>query len=353
MNVLELLPFGKIKKQVVAEVVAKAKILGYDLEPGEVGIKHSEGFAYWLVMPNVLHCWEIVYHDGMPVDRECATILFMTIQSKRTVLQANRGLFGRPAALAPKPTGYEIVMRDWSLVAVVDPACEVSWGEDAFRYLLSQVLCLDAQSQQVSQGLRRQKEKKVKGIPFSREMILAIQNTEFDRYPPFPIDLTGPFKGVTRRTHKKLYRVGEVRVLRESLVKIEQVAVYEADGDLVRGQDDQPVVWEWKRDRLPSIFMPDFAGREFVEIVKVARSRLGSMGPMDLVYEGLLVTNDWMNEHYPEGWGAKEEEAEYRLRWKRLWESINGRGTCQPDVLVYEYHFKRVREYESGMSVSS
>ena len=79
MNVLKLLSFSQIKKDVIEEIVAKAIELGYDLEPEEVGIKKSEESGYWLIMPHVLHKWEIVYQDSIPVDRECATIPFMTL----------------------------------------------------------------------------------------------------------------------------------------------------------------------------------------------------------------------------------------------------------------------------------
>lgn len=184
-----------------------------------------------------------------------------------------------------------------------------------------------------------------RGIPFSTPMILAIQNTAFDRYPALPLhNPAGAVKCHTRRKHKEaLYHVGDVHPIRESLIRVKHGAVYEAGQSPVMVADVQ-VPWKWQRDRLPSIFMPNIAVREWVEIIKASPSTLGVMGVMDLVYEGLNVTNAQMNVLYPRGWGAKEEIEEYRYQWKRLWEILNGPGSCRPEVEVMVYRFKRVHE---------
>jgi len=186
----------------------------------------------------------------------------------------------------------------------------------------------------------------MRGISFSAQMIQAIQNTQFDRYPALPLDdPAGAIKCHTRRNHQDVqYHVGRVYYVNEPLIRVKHGAVYEADGVPVTGEDGRQVAWQWQRDRLPAIFMPKYARREWVRIIKVERSTLGAMGVMDLVYEGLLVTNDQMNTLYPDGWGAVEEEKEYRQEWKKLWETLNGRGTCQPSMKVMAYHFERVHE---------
>jgi len=186
----------------------------------------------------------------------------------------------------------------------------------------------------------------MKGIPFSGPMVLAIQNTQHDHYPALPLDdPAGAIKCHTRRNHQDVqYHVGRVYLVKEPLRKLGEMAVYEADGAPVTGEDGRQVAWQWQRDRLPAIFMPNFAGRDWVQIIKVEKSTLGAMGPMDLVYEGLLVTNAQMDKLCPDGWGAAEEEAEYRRQWKILWETLNGRGTCQPGARVMVYHFERTHE---------
>lgn len=187
----------------------------------------------------------------------------------------------------------------------------------------------------------------MRGISFTSEMVKAIRNTEIGRWPPFPIDVTGAFKGVTRRLAgkkgKSWYKIGSTYAVNEALIRDEGGACYESDGVQVKDANGDPVAWKWKRNRLPAIFMPNMAAREFVRIVKIAKSRLGDMKPMDYVYEGLLVTNDQMNQLYPGGWDGSNEFDEYKKVWVKLWEAINGQGSYHAGVSVVEYWFKRLR----------
>jgi len=183
------------------------------------------------------------------------------------------------------------------------------------------------------------------GIPFISELVRAIRNTEFEHYPALPLlDPAGPVKCQSRRNDQDVqFHIGHTYIVKEALKRQKHSAIYECDQSPVLGSDGRQIAWRWVNDRLPSIFMPHAYARDWVRIIKVERSTLGAMTPLDLVYEGLNVTNAQMDQLYPDGWGAKQEEAEYRLRWKNLWEYLNGQGTCKPSTPVMVYHFIRAR----------
>lgn len=197
----------------------------------------------------------------------------------------------------------------------------------------------------------------MRGIPFSTPMVKALLNTRPDvDGPASPIDPTGPVKGFTRRIPKDQvamskmallprYVVGQVYVVREGLRrgKMPDRAFYQAGG-LVRPAD--PILWRWKRDKLPSRYMPDEAGRLFVKIVGVEAADLETITGMDCVYEGILVTHDEMDRQYGEGrWGAKEEETKYICKFARLIDELHGRGTWASGPLCWVYEIRRVSSY--------
>ena len=157
VGVLELLSFSRIKKQTIEAIVSKAKALGYDLESEEVGSRQSET-GHWLIMPKILHKWSVVYEDGYPVDKERATLAFMHVRQNHKVAFTNvqsRGLFN-PTIPKPEPDGYEIVMLEWSLVAVVSPEGAVTWGKTALDDLVTRVLHGSIEENKISRALQSQ-----------------------------------------------------------------------------------------------------------------------------------------------------------------------------------------------------
>jgi len=157
VGIFEILSFSRIKKQTIEEIVARAESLGYDLEPEEIGSRQAES-GHWLIMPKVLHKWTILYEDGYPVDRERATLEFVHVRQNHKLnfkKVQSRGLFN-PTKPRPEPDGYEVVMLEWSLVAVLAPDGAVTWGKEAFNDLLTRVLHMNTEDQQLSRALQSQ-----------------------------------------------------------------------------------------------------------------------------------------------------------------------------------------------------
>jgi len=157
VGVLELLSFSRIKKQTIEAIVSKAKALGYDLEPEEIGSRQAES-GHWLIMPKVLHKWSIIWGDGYPVDRELATLEFVHVRQNHKIsfrAMESRGLFN-PTKPRPVPDGYEVVMLEWSLVAVLAPDGTVTWGKEALNDLFTRVLHMNTEDQKLSRALQSQ-----------------------------------------------------------------------------------------------------------------------------------------------------------------------------------------------------
>lgn len=212
----------------------------------------------------------------------------------------------------------------------------------------------------------------MKGIAFCDQMSLAILNTKPDVWPAQAVDPGKPFKSQTRRRIKNQppdgwvnvcsescpgyvlfadpadwkagitqaaipgharFQVGEVFYVKEGLKRVpgkihgmELGAQYAADGVLV------PSVgyWRWKRDFLPSIFMPREAARTFGVIKAVRAERVGEIMPDDIVAEGLPDIGP--DEHCRILYDALRE----------VWEHLHDPDAWERNEWVWVYEFARV-----------
>lgn len=88
---------------------------------------------------------------------------------------------------------------------------------------------------------------------------------------------------------------------------------------------DKPEDRKWK----PSIFMPRIASRITLEITAVRVERLQDISSKDALAEGV----DY-DVSKPDGWPID--------RYRKLWESINGKGSWDKNPWVWVLEFKRI-----------
>lgn len=189
----------------------------------------------------------------------------------------------------------------------------------------------------------------MKGIPFSSQMVRAIQNTRINEHPAWPIDPAQGFKRVTRRLCRSQdlgiirakgpgYKIGQVYVVREGLYKgTDGLAYYQADDACVDPLADRESCWGWKRDKLPGIFMPDRAGRLYVRVLQAEPQRLSDMTGMDCVWEGLTIDTSTLDPFTKEA-----EETAYLDAFADLFDSLHGPGTWAKNPWVWVYQLQRV-----------
>lgn len=110
---------------------------------------------------------------------------------------------------------------------------------------------------------------------------------------------------------------------------------------------------KWK----PSIYMPRWASRITLEVTGVRVERLNEISKDDAIAEGV----DWVS---PEFYGAEPPEPDSdgvavgdrhgpnfaRDNFRRLWESINGKGSWATNPWVWVVEFKRLEQEESRTS---
>lgn len=91
-------------------------------------------------------------------------------------------------------------------------------------------------------------------------------------------------------------------------------------------EDGAPTEGPWK----PSIFMPKEASRIRIEITNVRIERLWDISKKDAIAEGVQTL--YPVDHY-----------------KRLWESINGKGSWNKNPCVWVIQFKKIDGKEVGL----
>lgn len=139
-------------------------------------------------------------------------------------------------------------------------------------------------------------------------------------------------------------KVGDRLYVRESFRFINEgthgAIGYEADG-LIRlmpsaptADDDPHAWWVVGRDRhgeklRPGIFLPKWASRLTLEITEVRVQRLNEISIADIAREGVIPPNDGFT--CDKDWAMGE--------WRKVWESINGKGSWERNPFVWAISF--------------
>lgn len=114
--------------------------------------------------------------------------------------------------------------------------------------------------------------------------------------------------------HRCPYQAGEIRYLREPLVRDGRgLARYEDDDALVFGPDGEPVVWRWKLARLSQIFLPKELARTFVRLNGIRGERVQTISAVDVLAEG--ITERFL--------GEAQRGKQLVGRFETLWDTIN------------------------------
>lgn len=127
---------------------------------------------------------------------------------------------------------------------------------------------------------------------------------------------------------------GDVQYIKEGL-RINgagTTAVYDADGLPVM-LDGESVDWKWKVKALPSIYMPRFAARTFVENTLVRVERLADISEEDALAEG-----GWEYRNCPI---HKNPIASFRELWHTI-HAADGPNGWNASPWVWAISFKRI-----------
>ena len=146
---------------------------------------------------------------------------------------------------------------------------------------------------------------------------------------------------------KPKYQKGDILWVKEPLVEYEiddvsfTEAFYEAD------LKPCGVSWQWKKDRLPGMFMPKNFTRIWLEVIDVRPERLQDITDEDAIREGIQKF-EYMS--YSVGYGTKKlalgvMPGTAREAFRRLWNKINAkRGFPREDnPWVWRIEFKKVK----------
>lgn len=205
----------------------------------------------------------------------------------------------------------------------------------------------------------------MKGMCFCDAMVLALLNTKPDVRPAEAVDPGKPFKSQTRRIINPQpdcapngfwleprptpsFQPGEVFYVKEGLVKApihpaaafgspasHQLAKYSADHKPAFTSATgllQFLSWRWKRDFLPSRYMPREVARSFGVIRAIRRERVQGIEWKDILSEGV----DPFGFDYS---GNPQEIARLCAYWMHLWRRIHGKGAWERNDWVWVYEF--------------
>lgn len=216
----------------------------------------------------------------------------------------------------------------------------------------------------------------VKGIAMSAPMVLALLNTKPDLWPAEPIDASKPFKWQTRRvikpqpylyadatawkwegkevanywpknetpspiiTWEAPFQPGDLLYVREALRKspVElswgpPFATYAAD----EVAPSPCIKWRWKRDYLPSIFMPKEAARLWLRVMDVGAGRVQEITDADALAEGVMAAYEH-NEL-----AATHLSAYPRQAFAAFWDSLNLQRGYGWDVNPWTWKYEIMR----------
>lgn len=122
--------------------------------------------------------------------------------------------------------------------------------------------------------------------------------------------------------------------------------------DYSQEQEREQAMCRWR----PSIHMPRVRSRIDLEVVAIRVERLQEISAQDAIAEGLdALTKDGVTVKHgiadldglpgtdDHGWAWKDWERDPRDAYRKLWESINGKGSWDSNPWVWVVTFTRVR----------
>ncbi len=213
-------------------------------------------------------------------------------------------------------------------------------------------------------------------IPFSTPLVRAIRNTEPDVWPAEPIDATKPFKWQTRRLmnpqpdhfHRDIYgkgrpwtqadwerllpqcgdeeikpryRVGDLLYVTEALEPSQSGIVVYAEDGCPAWREGGSVTWPWKVAKLCARYMPKWAARTWLEVMRVRAERLESISEDDARAEGLTL-EPCTHPNCGPGSGTRCAVDNYRGMFAVTWNKLHPDAVWGSRPCVFVYDFKRV-----------
>lgn len=146
---------------------------------------------------------------------------------------------------------------------------------------------------------------------------------------------------------EKKPKPGSIFAPRTTFERLQQQSLTDAKQAGIVPDENGRVKWEKScspcRIR-PSIHMPRWASRILLEIVSVRVERLQEISREDAAAEGIChmaETND--KSIHPDGCTVIQRHYWPEQNYQRLWESINGPGSCDANPWVWVIEFKRVK----------
>lgn len=101
---------------------------------------------------------------------------------------------------------------------------------------------------------------------------------------------------------------------------------YSADGAHILTKEGFEIVWEYKRNKVPSIHMQKNIARIWLEVVSVRVERLQEISESDAISEGIKDCNN---------------AGSFRAKFADLWESINGIESWDLNTWVWVVEFRK------------
>ncbi|MDK1031907.1 MAG: hypothetical protein QGD94_07870 [Planctomycetia bacterium] len=103
-------------------------------------------------------------------------------------------------------------------------------------------------------------------------------------------------------------------------------------------------VWQWKRRYLPSMFMPQWAARIWLEVTHVWPERLQDISDEDAYAEGIwsaVGVEEGLHFRYGDTMlGNFDELSSVKEAYLAYWDIINGPGAAAKNPWVWAYKFK-------------
>jgi hypothetical protein len=137
--------------------------------------------------------------------------------------------------------------------------------------------------------------------------------------------------------------------------KIEDVygGSYVADGAPILSNNGYDLVWEYKRNKVPSIHMPKAAARIWLEVFSVKVERLQDISEEDAIAEGIMTYTDTTGRRFKDytanasGYGHPDHDyptvGVAVASFRTLWDKINGPESWEANPFVWVIEFKRVK----------